>query len=81
NIRRDLIAVLEEAGCEDCILKGRGELGILKDKIDCDLYDYLDNRGVEGSDQLFRGEYMSQYSWGEYQIASIMGGGMDLDGD
>ena len=81
NIRRDLISVLEEAGCEDCIIRNRGELGILKDKIDCDLYDYLDNRGMEGSDLLFRGEYMSQYSWGEYQIASIMRGGVDMDGD
>ncbi len=81
NIRRDLFAVLEEAGCDDCIIKNRGELGILKDKIDCDLYDYLDNRGMEGSDRLFRGEYMSQYTWGEYQIASIMRGGVDMDGD
>jgi len=79
NIRRDLITVLEEAGCGDCIVRSRGELGILKDMIDCDLFDYLDNRGVEGSDRLFRGEYMSQYSWGEYRIGSIMRGGEDMD--
>lgn len=81
NIRRDLIAVLEEAGCGDCITRSRGELGILKDRIDCDLYDYLANQGMEGSDRLFRGEYMSQYSWGEYRIASIMRRGVDMDGD
>ena len=79
NIRRDLFAVLEEAGCEDCITRSRGELGILKDRIDCDLYDYLASREMTGADRLFRGEYMSQYSWGEYSIASIRMGGVDMD--
>ena len=81
NIRRDLLSVLEEAGCEDCITRSRGELGILRDRIDCDLYDYLENKGMEGADRLFRGEYMSQYSWGEYQLASLLRGGVDMDGD
>ena len=81
NIRRDLLQVLEEAGCLDCIVRSRGELGILRSEIDCDLYDYMENRGMEGSDRLFRGEYMSQYSWGEYRIASIMRGGVDMDGE
>ena len=81
NIRRDLISVLEEAGCPDCIMRGRGELGILKDEIDCDLYDYLNNRGMKGVELLFHGEYMSQYTWGEYRIASLLRGGEDQSGD
>ena len=80
NIRRDLIAVLEELGCGDCIVKGRGELGVLTEKIDCDLYDYLDHKDMDGAGQLFHGEYMSQYSWGEYQIGAIMRG-VNMDGD
>ena len=81
NIRRDLVSVLLDAGCGDCIVKNRGELGILKDQIDCDLYDYLKSQGVEGADRMFRGEYMSQYSWGEYRIGWILKGGRDRDGD
>ena len=72
NIRRDLISVLEDAGCGDCIVRGRGALGILTDKIDCDLYDYLDHKDMEGAAKLFRGEYMSQYSWGEFQLAVLL---------
>ncbi len=81
NIRRDLISVLEEAGCDDCIVRGRGELGVLKSQIDCDLYDFLENNNMEGSSRMFRGEYMSQYSWGEYRIPSLLKGGVDMDGN
>ena len=81
NIRRDLISVMEENNCVDCIVRNRGELGILKDKIDCDLYDYLDSSGIEGADRLFHGEYMSQYPWGEYRIGSILRREVDRDGE
>lgn len=73
NIRTDLIKTLEESGCTECIVRSRGEIGVVTSAIDCDYYDYLDNQGVEGSDRLFRGEYMSQYSWGEYTLASLYG--------
>lgn len=74
NIRSDLIKTLEEQGCADCITRGKGEIGIIKDAIDCDYYSYLENKGVEGSGKLFNGEYMSQYSWAEYTLAALMGG-------
>ncbi len=73
NIRSDLIKSLDESGCKDCIMRTRGEMGILPGSIDCDYYDYLDNKGVEGADKLFKGEYMSQYSWGEYTLAHLYG--------
>ena len=73
NIRTDLLKSLEESGCTDCIVRHRGGMGIITSAIDCDYYDYLDNIGMEGADRLFKGEYMSQYSWGEYTLASLYG--------
>jgi two-component SAPR family response regulator len=73
NIRTDLSKTIEESGCTDCIVRNRGEMGILTDAIECDYYDYLENAGVEGSERLFKGEYMSQYSWGEYTLAILFG--------
>ncbi len=73
NIRTDLLKTLDDSGCAECIARTRGEIGILPGSIDCDYYDYLDNIGVEGFDKLFKGEYMSQYSWGEYTLASLHG--------
>ncbi|MBQ7583429.1 MAG: response regulator [Lachnospiraceae bacterium] len=74
NIRTDLLKTLEDSGVEECITRSRGEMGILPGSIDCDYYDYMDNKDVEGSGMLFRGEYMSQYSWGEYTLASLYKG-------
>ncbi|MBR1914779.1 MAG: response regulator [Lachnospiraceae bacterium] len=73
NIRTDLVKTLGESGCTECIARTRGEIGVITSAIDCDYYDYLANQGVEGSDRLFKGEYMSQYSWGEYTLASLYG--------
>jgi two-component SAPR family response regulator len=73
NIRSDLMKTLDETGCRECIVRTRGEIGIISGSIDCDYYDYLDNKGVEGTDRLFKGEYMSQYSWGEYTLARLCG--------
>ncbi|MBQ9566487.1 MAG: response regulator [Lachnospiraceae bacterium] len=73
NVRTDLMKSLEETGCRECIVRSRGEIGILPEAIDCDYYEYLDNKGMEGSDRLFKGEYMSQYSWAEYTLAALYG--------
>ncbi len=72
NIRTDLVNTLSESGCLECITRGRGEMGILKENIDCDYYDYLENKDVANAGILFKGEYMSQYSWGEYTLANIL---------
>lgn len=71
NIRTDLQKTLEESGCRECIVRKRGEMAIDPAAIDCDYYDYLDNKDVKGSEILFKGEYMSQYAWGEYTLASL----------
>ena len=54
---------LEAQGAEGVLVKGWNYWGIDADKISCDYYDYLRNRG-KGKNS-FQGEYMSQYSWAE----------------
>jgi len=66
NIRSDLLSTLTELDCDDIILRVRGGLAIVPDKVDCDYFDYL--KGITKNDivSTYRGEYMSQYSWAEY---------------
>ena len=63
NLRRDLLEVLENAGCGDVIAQQRGKLGVVPDNLDCDYYNWCDGKrmGI-----VWRGEYMAQYSWSEY---------------
>ncbi|MGN0637524.1 MAG: response regulator [Huintestinicola sp.] len=64
SIRRDLISVLRNAGFGDVIVQHRGAMGIDKDKVECDYYDWQSGR-AEGINA-YRGEYMMQYSWSEF---------------
>ncbi|WP_432628348.1 response regulator [Brotaphodocola sp.] len=64
KLRTDLIVSLTKAGCGDVILRRRGAIGVAKEKIDCDYFDWCD--GKQDSFDRYHGEYMSQYSWGEY---------------
>jgi len=52
---------LEEAGILEIFEKEKDGFRVVKDKFDCDLYDFYDGK----DDTLFKGEYMEQYSWGE----------------
>lgn len=64
SLRRDLLDTLEAAGCQEVISQQRGRLGIVPELIQCDYFDYLNDEGKgKGA---YRGEYMAQYSWGEY---------------
>jgi two-component SAPR family response regulator len=58
----DLIKTLSKAGIQDVVVKHRGYVGITKEKIICDLYDYLSG---EVPKSYYMGEYMTQYSWAE----------------
>ncbi len=69
NIRTDLLNVLGSCGMSDCIVRNRGEIGLRSDMIDCDYFSFLDDK-AEG--EPFRGEYMTQYSWAEYTLASLL---------
>lgn len=63
SLRRDLLTVLRSVGCGGVIIQRRGEIGIDKEKVICDYFDWLDGK-PEGINA-YRGEYMQQYSWGE----------------
>lgn len=63
SIRRDMLSVLKKLGCGDVIVQRRGAIGINKESVQCDYYDWQSG-SVEGINA-YRGEYMAQYSWGE----------------
>jgi two-component SAPR family response regulator len=58
----DLTKTLSAAGLIDVIVKHRGHIGIAKEKISCDLYDYLAGNNTS---KYYMGEYMTQYGWAE----------------
>lgn len=63
SLKKDLRDLLAEAGCEEILIQQRGKTGIVREKVDCDYYDWLD--GEIQAVNLYRGEYMAQYGWGE----------------
>lgn len=64
SLRRDLLDTLEAAGCREVICQQRGRLGVVPEQMECDYFDYLNGEGKGIT--AYRGEYMTQYSWGEY---------------
>lgn len=65
---------LEEYGIADIIESVDGKRRIIPEKVQCDLYQYL--TGTDEFAQLFKGSYLSNYSWGE---ATLGGLGRPLD--
>ena len=51
------------------ILKQRGSLAIATDRIECDLYDWLEKK--QESRYHYLGDYMNQYSWPEVMHAEL----------
>lgn len=66
QLRLDLINTFKELGIGDVLIQSRGYLGIDREKVDCDYFDYLD-RKIEPPTQ----EYMTQYSFSEATYAAI----------
>ncbi|MGN0693083.1 MAG: response regulator [Oscillospiraceae bacterium] len=69
SIRKDMLDGLRAVGCQDVIRRSRGAVGINKDKVDCDYYDWL--CGSASGINAYRGEYMTQYSWSEFTHGMI----------
>ena len=69
SIRKDLIDTLTKEGFADALILQRGMLGLNKDLIDCDYFDYLD--GKLPLNKSYHGEYMAQYSWSEITHAEL----------
>lgn len=70
SLKKDLRDLLAEAGCEEILIQQRGKIGIVREKVDCDYYDWLD--GEIQAVNLYRGEYMAQYGWGEMTNAGFL---------
>ena len=66
QIRLDLVNTLGALGVGDIITRSRGYLGIVRDKVKCDYFDYLDHK-IEAPVR----EYMTQYSFGEQTCAAL----------
>ena len=69
KLRRDLLSTLEDVGCADAIIHKRGMLGVVVKEVQCDYYDYLNNK--KDLSTSYFGEYMSQYSFAEYTNAQL----------
>lgn len=63
--------ILEEYGIADIVEAVDGKRRIVTEKVDCDLYEYLS--GKEEYAQLFKGSYLSNYSWGENTLGELLG--------
>ncbi|MDO4491182.1 MAG: PAS domain-containing protein [Lachnospiraceae bacterium] len=62
---------LEEYGVADIIESVNGKRRLVTERVRCDLYEYLS--GEEEYAQLFKGSYLSNYSWGESTLAELTG--------
>ena len=63
--------LLEEYGVPDIVESVNGKRRLAAEKVQCDLYDYLSGR--EEFAQLFKGSYLTNYSWGENTLAELTG--------
>lgn len=69
NLRQDLQNTLSKLQLNRIIIKQRGSLAIATELIECDLYDWLENK--ENSKYRYLGEFMNQYSWAESMHAEL----------
>lgn len=67
TLKADLINTFSELGLGDVLIQHNKKIGVLCEKVSCDYYDYLNGRK-----ELFRGEYMAQFSFGEETLAGLI---------
>ena len=70
SLRKDLTDILEAAGCGEVLSQQRGRIGIVPERVDCDYFNWYSGKRSGGN--AFHGEYMTQYSWGEYTNAMLI---------
>lgn len=63
--------LLEEYGISEIVESVNGKRRLVTEKVSCDLLDYLS--GQAEYSQLFKGNYLSNYSWAETTLAELMG--------
>ena len=65
----DLRQTLRGIKAEDILVRQRGYIAIVPDKISCDMYDFIN--ADAGAVNNYRGEFMAQYSWAEFTNAYL----------
>ena len=70
SLRKDLTDILEAAGCGEILSQQRGRIGIVPELVECDYFNWCSGKRSGGN--AFHGEYMTQYSWGEYTNAMLL---------
>ena len=70
SLRKDLTDVMETSGCGGVINQQRGKIGIVPELVECDYFNWCE--GKRSGNNAFHGEYMTQYSWGEYTNAMLI---------
>lgn len=68
-VKKDLIKILSGIGQEDILIKGWGKLGVNREKVRCDYFDYLD--GDPGALNQYKGAYMQQYRWAQATLMRL----------
>ena len=63
--------ILEEYGIADIMESVDGKRRIVADRVQCDLYNYLTRKDEFA--QLFKGSYLTNYSWGETTLGELLG--------
>ena len=69
NLRQDLQNTMARLKLTDIIIKQRGSMAIVPERIECDLFDWLARK--KASRYQYLGDYMNQYSWAEYIHAEL----------
>ena len=65
----DLRHTLENIGMEDLVIRRRGQVAVMTDKLDCDYYRML--QGDMDAVNAYHGEYMVQYIWAELTVGQL----------
>ena len=74
NLMTDLRRTLADCGASDVLISVRGALGVDRNKIDCDYFDFRD-RKPDALDA-FCDEYMTQFSWAEPTLGALLNGAL-----
>jgi hypothetical protein len=60
---------MDSCGCGDAIVRRRGAIGIIPDKVFCDYFEWL--QGTARGINAYNGEYMSQFEWAKETRVSL----------
>lgn len=69
-VLRSLRSTLEQYGIGDILEISRGNIRVVPEKFDCDMYRFFD--GDIETVNSYRGEYMSEYSWASITEANMV---------